>query len=86
MSVLCPSELSNGCDDSVVESRDDVAGDELSWEVVGSSWACQGESAGRSGPWGISAWAVVVCAFRSRRALLSSSQMSHFHCSRCVRP
>lgn len=96
MSVLsrkCPSELSDGRSDSprwswmsVVQLPESVAGDGLSWEVVGSSWACRGVSAGRSGSWEISAWTVGACAFRSWRALLSSSQVSHFHCSRCVRP
>lgn len=50
MSVLCqkcPSRPSNGHDDSlrwsrrsVVESREGVAGDELSWDISGSSSVC----------------------------------------------
>ena len=73
---------------SVVDSREGVAEDGLLWELVESSLACRGVSAGRSGSCMMSTWTVVACAFWSwsRRALLSSSQVSHFHCSRCVRP
>jgi len=89
MSVLCrkcPSDCSRWSWMSAVESREGMARDGESWGVAGSSWACRGVSAGRSGSGRTSAWTVVACAFRSWRALLSSSQVSHFHCSRCVRP
>ena len=89
------SALSDDRDDSlpwswtsVVEPREGVGEDGLLWELVGSSWASRGVSAGRSGSCMVSVWTMVACAFWSwsRRALLSSSQVSHFHCSRCVRP
>lgn len=50
VSELCRkwlSDLSNGCADSlcwscwsIVDSREGVAGDELSWEIAGSSSVC----------------------------------------------
>lgn len=95
MSVLCrkdPSTLSGNREDSwksVSNSSEDVAEAGLSWEVARSSIGSRGMfSVSCSGSERMSAWTTVVWALWScrARALLSSSQVSHFHCSRCVRP
>lgn len=85
MSVLCrkgDSDNSVCCSCvSGLDSAEDVGDGGGSWGTAGSSFASAGFSVSEM-------TSNVLVAFVSCMALLllSSSHMSHFHCSRCVRP